>query len=189
MLLKACYYDPGGQFYPRNSHILGKRLSQHPETILIIFAILKYLYPHILLFFPAASCWLKALKLVSATFIKFLFFHQMIALQKLSKMLSISFKKLFSLSRYWYFCISVLRSFSTCRVGLCFWGWSKINLKVHDIMNCVNKNSITRFVWYLEKEKRYGIKTLSIDGVSDKKHFYRKIMQKMYSNSQSQTSL
>ena len=74
-------------------------------------------------------------------------------------------------------------------VGHCFRGWSKINLKVYDVINCLNKNSITRFVWYLEKEKRYGIKTLSIDGVSDKKHFYRKIMQKMYSNSQSQTSL
>ena len=37
-------------------------------------------------------------------FIKFLFFHQMIALPKLWKVLFISSKKLFSFSRYSYFC-------------------------------------------------------------------------------------
>ena len=68
-------------------------------------------------------------------------------------------------------------------VGHCFGGWSKINLKVHDVINCLNKNSITHFVWYLEKEKRYDIETLSINGVSDKEHFYRKIIQKMCSKS------
>ena len=47
------------------------------------------------------------LKLLSATFyqiIKFLFFHEMIALQKLWKMFFISSKKLFSFSRYSSFC-------------------------------------------------------------------------------------
>ena len=114
------------------------------------------------------------LKLVSAIFIKFLFFHQMIAPQKLWKMLFISSKKLFPFSRYSIFCISVL-SFSTCR------GWPKINLEVHDVINCLNNNSITHFVWCPEKENRYDTETLSIDGVSDKEHFYRKIMQKMCS--------
>ena len=55
----------------------------------------------------------QTLKLVSTIFIKFLFFYQMIALQKLWKMLFISSKKLFSFSRYSIFCISVLTS-STC---------------------------------------------------------------------------
>ena len=64
-------------------------------------------------------------------------------------------------------------------VGYCFRGWSKINLKVHDAINCLNKNSITHFVWYLGKEKRYDNETLSIDGVSDKEQFYRTIMQKI----------
>ena len=114
----------------------------------------------------------NVLKPVSAIFIKCLFFHQMIALQKLWKMLFISSKKLFLFSRYSNFCISVLPSF--LHVGHCFRGWSKINRKVHDVINCLNKNSLTHFVWYLEKE----IETLSIEGVSDKKHFYRKIMQK-----------
>ena len=40
-------------------------------------------------------------------------------------------------------------------VGNCFRGWSKVNLKVHDVINCQNKSSITHFVWYLDKEKRY----------------------------------
>ena len=120
------------------------------------------------------------LKLVSTIFIKFLFFHQKIALQKLWKMLFISSKKLFSFSRYSIFCISVFPSFSTCRPLL----WRmKINLKVHDVINCLNKNLIPHFVCYLEKEKRCDIETLSIDGVPDKEYFYRKIMQKICSKS------
>ena len=63
-------------------------------------------------------------------------------------------------------------------VGHCFRGWLKINPKVHDAINCLNKNSIKHFVWYLEKEKRYDIETLSIDGVSDKEHFYTKLCRK-----------
>ena len=55
------------------------------------------------------------LELVSAIFINFLFFRQMIALHKLWKMLFISSKKLFSFSSYSNFCISILPSFSTCR--------------------------------------------------------------------------
>ena len=65
----------------------------------------------------------------------------------------------------------------------CFRRWSKINLKVYDTINCLNKNSITHFVWYPEKEKRYGTETLSIHGVSTKEHFYGKIMQKICSKS------
>ena len=127
------------------------------------------------------------LKLVSAIFIKFLFLRQMIVLQKLRKMLLISSKKLFSFSRYSNFCISVLSFFPP--VGHCFRGWLKINLKVYDIVNCLNKNSITHFVWCLEKEKRHDIETLSIDGLSDKERFYRKITQKICSKSRSQSSL
>ena len=37
-------------------------------------------------------------------------------------------------------------------VSQCFRGWSKINL-VYDGINCLNKNLITQFVWYFEKEK------------------------------------
>ena len=44
-------------------------------------------------------------------------------------------------------------------VGCCFRGRSKINLKVYDIINCLNKNLITNFVWYHQKEERYDIET------------------------------
>ena len=44
-------------------------------------------------------------------------------------------------------------------------------------------NSLTHFVLYLEKEKRYDTETLSIDRVSTKEHFYGKIMQKIRSKS------
>ena len=35
----------------------------------------------------------------------------------------------------------------------CFRGWSNINLKVYDIINCLNKKLITRFVWYFGMER------------------------------------
>ena len=59
-------------------------------------------------------------------------------------------------------------------VGHCFAGWSKINLQVYDFTNCLNKNLITHFVWYLQKEKRCGIETLSIDRELNKEQCYGK---------------
>ena len=103
------------------------------------------------------------LKLASAIFYQIFFSDRMIALQKLRKMFFISSKKLFLFSRYSDFCISVFSSFSP--VSHCFRGWSKINLKVYDVINCLNKNLIIHFVWYIEKEERYYIKTLAIDRV------------------------
>ena len=43
----------------------------------------------------------------------------------------------------------------------------------------LNKNLITYFVWYLEKEKSYDVETLSIDKALNKVHFGGKIIQKM----------
>ena len=64
-------------------------------------------------------------------------------------------------------------------ISHCFRFWSKKNLKAHDVINCLNKNLIIHFVWYLEKEITCDIKTLSIDWVLNKEHFPGKIMQKM----------
>ena len=58
---------------------------------------------------------LLILKLLSAIFHQIFISHQMVALQKLWKMLFISSKKVFSLSRYSNFCISVVPSFSPCQ--------------------------------------------------------------------------
>ena len=56
-------------------------------------------------------------------------------------------------------CIFVFPSFPLfLPVGHCFRVWSEINLKVYDAISCLNKNSITTFVWYLEKEKGMALK-------------------------------
>ena len=123
----------------------------------------------------------KSLKLVPTIFSQIFIYHQMIPLQNLWKMFFISSKKLFSFSRYLFFCVSIFPSFSPCQPLLR--AWSKINLKVYDVINCLNKNVIIYLVWYLEKENRYDIETLSIDRVLNKKHFYGKIMQKMCTKS------
>ena len=75
--------------------------------------------------------------------------------------------------RYSDFCIFVFPCFFL-PVSNCFRGWSNINLIVYGIINCLNKNLITHFLWYLGKKKRYGIESLSTDRVLNKEHFYGK---------------
>ena len=43
-------------------------------------------------------------------------------------------------------------------------------------LSAIDRNSITHFVSYLEKKKRYDSENLSIDVVSNKEHFYGEIM-------------
>ena len=50
-------------------------------------------------------------------------------------------------------------------VSHCFRGWSKVNLKVYDVIKCLCENLIIHFVLNIDKEERYGIETLSIDKV------------------------
>ena len=92
----------------------------------------------------------------------FLFFTQMIALQKL-------WKTVFTLLHLKTSFVAQIFVFPFSPVfllfGHCFRGWFKINLKIYDVINCLTKNLITHFVWYFEKEKRYDIETLFIDGV------------------------
>ena len=68
-------------------------------------------------------------------------------------------------------------------VSHCFRGWFKKNLKVIDVITRQNKDLITHFVWYLEKEIRRNIETLCIDRVLNTEHFYRKIMQEVCTKS------
>ena len=49
-------------------------------------------------------------------------------------------------------------------------------LKVYDAINCISKNLITQFVWYLKKE--IGCDILSIIRVSKKEHFMEKSCRK-----------
>ena len=96
------------------------------------------------------NTWCFSLKLVSAIFYQIFIVHQMIALQKLWKKIFISSKKLFSFLRYSNFCIFIFPYFFP--VSHCFRGWFKKNLKVCDVITCLNKDLITHFVWYFEKQ-------------------------------------
>ena len=112
------------------------------------------------------------LKLVSAIFYQTFIFHHMIALRKLIRRIFISSRKLFSFLRYSNFGIFVFPYFLP--VSHCFSSWSKKNLKIFDFINCLNKNLIIHFVWYLEKEIRCHIETFSIDRVLNKDIFMEK---------------
>ena len=103
-------------------------------------------------------------------------FSQVIAPQKLWKIFFISSKKLFSFLRYSVFYISVFPSFLP--FNHCVKGYLKINPKIYDVVNCLNKNLITHFVWYYGNEKRYGIEALSIDKVLNEEHFMSKSCRK-----------
>ena len=46
----------------------------------------------------------------------------------------------------------------------CFRGRSKKNLEIYNVINCLNSNLKTHFVWYFEKEM-CDIETLSIDRI------------------------
>ena len=121
------------------------------------------------------------LKLVSTIFYQIFIFQQMIALQELWKMFLFHLKSSFCSWDIQIFVYSSSPLFF--RVSHCFRGWFKKNLKVCDIITCLNKDLITHFVWYLEKEIRCDIETLSIDRELNKEHFYGKIMQKMCTKS------
>ena len=77
------------------------------------------------------------LKLVSAIIYRIPIFHQMIALQKLWKMFFISSKKLFFVFLPSPFFPPVNHSLR---------GRSKKNLKISDVIHCLNKNLIAHFV-------------------------------------------
>ena len=123
----------------------------------------------------AKSNLLYLLKLVPNIFYQISIFCQTIALKKLWKIISFHLKSSFRSRdvQIFVFCLPLF----FLSVSHCLRGWSKSNLKVYDIINCLNKNLITHFVWYVGKEKKHDIETLSIDRVLHKEHFYWKIMQ------------
>ena len=138
----------------------------YTEILIWRFFPLKYLYR-----VPIKSfLWQAFLKLEFAIFYQIFIFHQMIALLKLWKNFFFHLKSPFrsrDIQMFVFMSSPLFLSFSHC-----FRGFSKLNLKVYDIITCLNRNLITHFVWYLGKEKRYDIETLTIDRVLNKKHFY-----------------
>ena len=106
----------------------------------------------------APNCYLYAasLKLVSAILYQIFISHQMTSLKKYEKWLLFYLKSSFRSRDIQFFVF--LSSPLFLPVSHCFRGWWKINLKVCDIINCLNKNLITHLVWYLKKEKSMTLK-------------------------------
>ena len=119
----------------------------------------------------------KNLKLVSVIFYQIFIFHQIMVLQKLWNMFFYFIKKALFVLEIFKFLYFLLPLFFP--VNHCLRGWSKKSLKIYDVINCLKKNLITYFVWYLEREIRCDIEVLSINRELNKEHFYVKIMQKI----------
>ena len=98
----------------------------------------------ILLFFCAKAC--------VRCFLTNFHFSSMIALQKLWKMFLFHLKSSFLSPDIHIFVFPSSTLFLP--VSYCFRAGSKINLKVYDVINGLNENLITHFVWNLEKEKQ-----------------------------------
>ena len=84
------------------------------------------------------TSWHRLLKLVSAIFYQIFTSYLTMAFQKLWKMFFISFKKLSWFSRYSNFVFLSTPLFPL--VSHSFIGWSKINLKVNNVINYLDKN-------------------------------------------------
>ena len=95
-------------------------------------------------------------------FCQMFIFHQIKAFEKLKNVFCFILKALFFLEIFKYLYLCLLSFF---HVSHCLWGWSKKNVWRHKIyyINCLNKNLITHFVWYLEKEMKCDMETLLID--------------------------
>ena len=142
-------------------------------------------------FFPIDFQWnilwiLHPLKLLSAIVYRIFIYHQMIAFQKKKKkkrkIFFISSKNLFFRCRDIHvFIFSSSPLFFPVSIALVT-DLRKI-LKVYDAINCISKNLLTHFVWYLKKEIGCDIEILAILRVSNKEHFYGKIIQEMCTKS------
>ena len=115
------------------------------------------------------------LKLVSAIFIKFLFCIKWKPFKNYKKCFLLHLESSFPPRDIQIFVFSSSPLFFP--VSHSFRGGSKKNIKFYDIIDCLNMNLITNFVWYLEKEIRCDMETLSTDRELNKENFYRKIMQ------------
>ena len=91
----------------------------------------------------------------------------MIAIQVLRKMFFLFHLKSFFRSRgIQIFVFPSTRFFLPA--GHCCKGWLKTNLKIYEIIICLNNNLIKHFVWYHEREERYDVETLYIVRVLNK---------------------
>ena len=119
------------------------------------------------------------LKLVSAIFNKFLFFTNWQPFKNYERCFLFHLKSSFRSRDIQIFLFPSSPLFLP--VSHCFRAWSKINLKVYDVLNCLNKNSFCLIS--SEGKKVWHWNIISIDRVLNRKHFYGKVMQKICTKS------
>ena len=129
--------------------------------------------------FPNNFSWAcPHLKFLSTIFYQIFIFHQSIALKNYEKCFLFNLKSSFCSWDIQIFVFSSSPLFFP--VSHCFRRWSKKNLKIYDVINSVNKNLITHFVLYLQKEVRYDIETLSIDKELNKEYLWKNHAENMH---------
>ena len=105
----------------------------------------------------------------------FIFFSKLYPLDNYEK--CFSSKKLFLFLRYSNFCISVFPNFLPVRH--CFKNWSKINLKVYDVISCLNKNLIVHFFVMLGRKRGMTLKLCQLLGYYVRNIFIKKHAKNM----------
>ena len=108
--------------------------------------------------------------------IKLLFFTKLYPFKSFEKGFLFHLKSSFRFRDIQIFVFSSSPLFST--VSHCLRRWSKRNPKVYDVISCLNKNLVTHFAWYLEKEIGWDTEPLSICRELSKEHFYKKTCRK-----------
>ena len=128
--------------------------------------------------FVKDKLWYFSLKLICAIFYWIFIFHQMIPFKNYKKCFLSHLKNSFV---SWDIQILYLffLSFFPCQQ---LFG-RLVQEQVYDVINCLNKNLITLYAWYLEKKRRCDIETLSIDKVLSAENFHGKTMQKLCTKS------
>ena len=101
-------------------------------------------------------------------FDKFLFFTKWQPFKNYEKRFLFNLKSSFrfEIFKFLYFRLSLFFSLSAIALELD----PRWILKVYDAINCLHKNLITHFVWYLGKEEIYDTETLSIDRILNEEH-------------------
>ena len=129
----------------------GNTVSKHKTCVLYYLSNIYFFSKWFIIFYYYLFLLLLFFFYYNFYIVFIFYYYYFFFSQKLWKMFFISCEKLFYSWNIQIFLF--LSSLLFLSVSHCFKGWLNINLKVYDVINCLNKNSITHFVWYLDKKK------------------------------------